>query len=252
MRKLKPIIMSIILFMAGAQAQADNLSQQQKQEVEKLIAAYFMENPEALANALTAMQEHFRQQEAQMQQKAVVENANMLYHNEDDFFFGAKDAPITIVEFFDYNCGYCKRAFEPLLTAANENKDVRLIFKEFPILSPASRRAAEFALVMENSQQYLIYHTKLMTLSGAANNAAISKVLREMRLDEKTLARKIEKNREKIDAQLEDIATLAGKLGITGTPAFVVNGEIYPGAPTEDDLQEIISLAREGLSNKLN
>ena len=255
MRKLRYyaniIALSMVVFLVSP-AWAQNLSPKQKQETEQLIADYFMQNPETLARALNNMQEHFRRQEAQQQQQAVKENASLLYADEDDFFLGAKNAPITIVEFFDYNCGYCKRAFEPVISTANENKDVRLVFKEFPILSPASRRAAEFALVMANSQQYLTYHSKLMTLSAPANAAAISKVLREMRLNEKALARKIAKNQAYIDARLETVASLAGKLGITGTPAFVVNGKIYPGAPTTDDLQEIIKRAREDLDKKTN
>ncbi len=137
-------LLAALIFTTGAidRAWSQKLDNASKDEIRQLIADYLMENPEALADALDNMQNHFRRQQELSQKKLLQENADAIFFNTADFSLGPKDAPITIVEFFDYNCGYCKRSFQPLMDVASANKDVRVVFKEFPILNKNSERAA--------------------------------------------------------------------------------------------------------------
>ena len=115
---------------------------------EKKIENYLMQNPDVLARALENLQDYYAIEEAKRQRQSVLDNADELYNSTSDFALGPKNASVTIVEFFDYNCGYCKRVFPSLMKIVEENDDVRVVFKEFPILSENSRTAASYALAL--------------------------------------------------------------------------------------------------------
>lgn len=249
MRHLVLIAALILSFSFSAPASAQKtLSAAEKSQVEKIIADYFMQNPEALGAALDNMQNHYRQLEEDRKKQALRENAEQLYRAKGDFSIGPADAPITIVEFFDYNCGYCKRAFQPLMQVVQENDDVRLVFKEMPILSATSTEAARTALAIGDSMKFLTFHTKLMTHSGSINSALIDRTLKELKLSPAAI-RKAAKAAE-ISKTIDGTQRLASQLGITGTPAFIINDELRPGALDKDELDALIQRARDNLKNK--
>ena len=124
-----------------------------------------MRNPEKLEQALNNMQRYLTERAQREQEEALASNADNLYRNDGDYSMGPNNASITIVEFFDYNCGYCKRSFAPLMEVLEENKDVRLVFKEYPILGEASYLAS-LRLAINDKLKYLTYHSKLMTHQG--------------------------------------------------------------------------------------
>lgn len=230
----------------SAQAQAE-LSPAQKQEIEQMIGAYFVNNPEALGAALENMQAHYQRREEERKIAAVRNSAQDLYFAKGDFSMGPADAPITIVEFFDYNCGYCKRAFEPLMQVLKENDDVRLVFKELPILNDNSRTAAQTALAIDDQLKFLTFHTKLMTHRGAINDAVIDRALEDIKLSP-AKTRRIGKG-ENVQKVLKRNERLAGLLGITGTPAFIINDQIYPGALDKSALSQLIADARDKINS---
>lgn len=236
-----------VSFSGPASAQKA-LSTAEKSQVEKMIADYLMENPEALRAALENMQAHYETLEMERKKQALKNNADALYRTKGDFSMGPEDAPITIVEFFDYNCGYCKRVFEPLMQVMQENTDVRLIFKEMPILSESSAEAAEIALAIEDKMKFLTFHTKLMTHKGSINSALIDRTLEELDLSPAAI-RKTAKN-AKIAQLINNNQRLASRLGITGTPAFVVNDELLPGALDKQQFDELLNSIRQELKNK--
>lgn len=221
------------------------LSAAEKRQVEKLIADYLMNNPEALGDALENMQSHYQQVEEERKKQALRNNAQDLYFADGDFSMGPPDAPITIVEFFDYNCGYCKRAFDPLMQVMQENDDVRLVFKELPILNEASRRAAQTALALGDQLKFLIFHTKLMTHKGPVNDAFIDRTLKELKLSAAALDAAAQS--DKVQDTLRRNERLASLLGIGGTPAFIINDTIYPGAISKDEMLAALNGARKAL-----
>ena len=224
------------------------LSAAEKSQIEKIIANYFIENPEALGAALDNMQNHYQQKEEQRKKQVLRDNAEQLYRSKGDFSIGPDDAPITIVEFFDYNCGYCKRVFQPLMQVLQENEDVRLVFKEMPILNSNSTDAARTALAIDDKMKFLTFHTKLMTHGGNINAALIDRTLKELKLSPADI-RKAAMAAE-ISKTINRTQRLASRLGITGTPAFVINDELRPGALSKDELDSLILRAREKLKNK--
>lgn len=243
MRLLKLIFaLPLMCCLALMPASAAPLSDAQEKAVDALIADYFIRNPDKLDAALTAYQDYMQEQEKLRFQKTIQENSTSLYRNKLDFSMGPADAPITIVEFFDYNCGYCKRVFAPLMEVLQENDDVRLVFKEFPILSEDSEKAAKVALAVEDKMKFLTFHTKLMTHRGPINQALLDKTIADMKLDKTAIERQAKS--DVTAAHIDANRLLARNLGLSGTPAFVINDEIYPGALDKQQLTDAIVKAR--------
>ena len=209
---------------------------------DKKVENYLMQNPDVLARALDNLQDYYAIEDAKRQRRAVLDNANELYSSNSDFTLGPKNASVTIVEFFDYNCGYCKRMYPLLMKIVEENKDVRVVFKEFPILGEISRIAASYALALDEKLKFMTYHSKLMGSRSSLNPALLERTLSEIGADvEAVKSRAADAN---IAKTIDRTQTLAGALGINGTPAFVINGKIHPGALSEDQLRALVAEAR--------
>lgn len=209
---------------------------------EKKVENYLMQNPDVLARALENLQDYYAIEDAKRQRQSVLDNAEELYSSSSDFTLGPKNAPVTIVEFFDYNCGYCKRVFPSLMKIVEENDDVRVVFKEFPILSENSRTAASYALALDEQLKFLTYHSKLMSSRGSVNPALLERTLKEIGVDVEAVKSRAADT--SIAETIDRTQALAGALGINGTPAFVINDEIHPGALSEDQLRELVAEAR--------
>ena len=224
------------------------LSAEDRRQIDKQIEDYFMRNPEKLEQALENMQAFMEDRANRQQAAALVQNADKLYRDEADYTMGPQNAPITIVEFFDYNCGYCKRSFAPLMEVLEENKDVRLVFKEYPILGEPSYLASSTALAINDKMKYLTYHSKLMTHSGRVSQAVVEKILGELKLPPQKL--QADARSDKYVLQLAETRQLADAIGVNGTPAFVINGQLFPGALNKAELTQAIKFARAELKAK--
>ena len=224
------------------------LSAEDRKQIDKQIEDYFMRNPEKLEQALENMQAFMEDRTNRQQAEALLQNADKLYRDEADHTMGPQNAPITIVEFFDYNCGYCKRSFAPLMEVLEENKDVRLVFKEYPILGEPSYLASSTALAINDKMKYLTYHSKLMTHSGRVSQAVVEKILGELKLPPQKL--QADARSDKYVLQLAETRQLADAIGVNGTPAFVINGQLFPGALNKAELTQAIKFARAELKAK--
>ena len=224
------------------------LSAEDRRQIDKQIEDYFMRNPEKLEQALENMQAFMEDRANRQQAEALLQNADKLYRDEADYTMGPQNAPITIVEFFDYNCGYCKRSFAPLMEVLEENKDVRLVFKEYPILGEPSYLASSTALAINDKMKYLTYHSKLMTHSGRVSQAVVEKILGELKLPPQKL--QADARSDKYVLQLAETRQLADAIGVNGTPAFVINGQLFPGALNKAELTQAIKFARAELKAK--
>ena len=224
------------------------LSAEDRKQIDKQIEDYFMRNPEKLEQALENMQAFMEDRTNRQQAEALLQNADKLYRDEADYTMGPQNAPITIVEFFDYNCGYCKRSFAPLMEVLEENKDVRLVFKEYPILGEPSYLASSTALAINDKMKYLTYHSKLMTHSGRVSQAVVEKILGELKLPPQKL--QADARSDKYVLKLAETRQLADAIGVNGTPAFVINGQLFPGALNKAELTQAIKFARAELKAK--
>ncbi len=227
-------------FGPGAQAE-EGFAEAQKSEIQTIVKQYLMENPEVLVESLEAYR--VKEEREQEEQSAAKVTESLSYLTRSDApSAGNADGSITIVEFFDYNCGYCKRALPDIQKVLNEEKDVRFIFQEMPILGPTSFTAAQWALAAHKQGKYFEYHTALMDHRGAKNESELTKIADKLGLDTKKM--KQDANSEDVKSMLNKSMQTARDIGIQGTPAFIVNGELVRGYMGPDGMKAAIENAR--------
>ncbi len=207
-------------------------------QVETIVRDYIMENPQIIEEALIELGERQRRDEAEAARKAIVDNRDALYNQASDPAIGPDDAEITVVEFFDYRCGYCKRSLDFVsgLPARHDGK-VRVVFKEYPILSPQSRQAALAALAAKKQGKYFEMHAALMETDTKLDDGDIDEIAREAGVDVDKL--RADMKSTAIQQELADSMALARDLGVNGTPAFFIGDEAIQGANTPKITQVI-------------
>ncbi|MGJ3231532.1 MAG: DsbA family protein [Oceanicaulis sp.] len=213
-------------------------------EIEQIVRSYILENPEIIEEALIELQLRARQREMQGQADAVQSQADRIFDDARDPVAGRADAPITVVEFFDYRCPYCTMTNDWVQTTLEEHGDqVRFVFKEFPINGAASLEAARAALAVWRLQPdlYTDLHDRMMSASGPLPSQRIDEIARDVGVD--VSAMRAEMESEEITAHLQDTRQLAQSIGRVGTPFFIVDGEIVNGA----DLDALERLLGEAL-----
>ena len=167
---------------------------------------------------------------------AVKENADELFRPTGSPIAGNAKGDVTMIEFFDYNCGYCKKAFVDVAQAIDKDKQVKLVLKEFPILSKGSEEAARVALAAKMQGKYWEFHRAMLETQGQANEASALKVAEKLGLDMTKLKKDMAS--AEVKKEIDDTRKLATKMGIQGTPHFIVGDRIIPGAP--ENLAELL------------
>ena len=206
----------------------------QKQEIEKLIKSYLVANPEVFLEVQTALEEKMEKEQAAKLKAVVAENAAEIYREPNAAVAGNADGDITVAEFFDYNCGYCKRGLADVVKLLQSDPNVRLVFKELPILSKGSEEASHVALAARNQGKYWEIHRALLEAKGHVNEAAALRIAEKLGLDMDKL--KQDMASPEVKTEVEKSEALAKKLGVNGTPHFLVGDRAIAGAP--DDLYE--------------
>lgn len=217
-----------------------------KDEVKAIVAEYLKEHPESVVEALEAFR---TREESRMEQEAQkkVEQFKPYFASADRPSAGAspENAKITIVEFFDYNCGYCKRAYPDVQAAIDENKDVRVVFQEMPILSPLSENAAKWAEAAHNQGKYFEFHAALMKFQGNKTDDALARLAQEAGLDVERLKKDAES--PEVAERIRKSTEAAREIGIQGTPAFIVGDTLYRGYLGPDGMRKAIEEARKDI-----
>ncbi len=217
----------------------------QKREIERIVRDYILTNPEVIEKALMALEEKRREEERAAQAKAVTELRDQIVNSQHQAVVGNPKGAVTVVEFFDYNCGYCKRALGDMLALADSNPDLRIVMKEFPILSEGSVEAARISVAVKDiaPKSYLDFHSELLTRPGPADRAKAVQVARDLGLDVAALEKAAQER--SVQENLVEVQQLARALGISGTPTYVVGEELVFGAVGFDELQQKIAAERE-------
>ena len=229
---LGAILIGVVLgmtFNSGSSSMSDR-------EFEAKVEAYIEANAGAVIDMLN---NHVRQQADADRAQAI----NLVKANDGDTVLGNPDGDITIYEFSDYNCGYCKRAFNDVMAALEEDGNIRLVIKEFPILSESSTIAAQLSMAAAELGQFEEFHTALMNWSGPLNDDAFTQITDELGMDLTALGQIIAKG--EIDATIAETQELARSINITGTPGFIIGNEIVPGYIPKDQILELVRKARE-------
>ena len=225
---------------------ADKTAPVSQDALGEAIRTYLLENPDVMAEVFENTQKYLIAEDEKRQSEMLKKNSDALYNDERDFSIGSPVTPITIVEFFDYNCGYCKRAFPDIMKLTQKNPDVRVVFKEFPILGPASEQAARVALASKGDGKYFAIHQGLLNARGSVSGGALSSLIEKHGLNADEIVTR-GKNKD-IDAHIKDVRNLAQSLGVSGTPAFIIDNQLFSGALSYDDMQSLIDEIR-GSSN---
>lgn len=233
-------------FAAPALAEEPPLTEAQAKAMREIVRQTLVENPEILAEAMQALQTK-RVEAAQAAQKAAIrENQSKMVH-ADDPFLGPKSAKVAVVEFFDYNCGYCRAAFPDLRETIKDQPDARLVVKDLPVLGPESVAVSRLALAARKQGKYIEYHTALMTTRARLDEPTALNVAKELKLDVEKL--KTDAQSKEVDETIARNHALAESLGINGTPSFVVGDTLIPGRVGPETLVKAIADARKLAKN---
>lgn len=238
------LILLCLFLLTAPVAKAENFTKEQKEEIQKMFETYLLENGETIIKSVEKYQdakESALRQEAEVKAKEFLETLNK---KENLPMAGNEEADITLVEFFDYNCGYCRRALEELVIVLEKDKNVKVIFFDMPILGPASLEIAKWSLAAHNQDKYFEFHQELLHHSGQKDEAFYKKIAKKLDLDFKKL--KEDKDNAAIEKSLQENISQAQSLGIRGTPGFVINGKIFPGYMPASRILDIIETERKG------
>ena len=221
------IVTSVFVATPSIVAAEDTLT---KEQVEKIVREYLLENPEIMFEMREAY-ERKQQEELAVTQRQILENeADAVYNADYQIEFGDPNAKHTIVEFFDYNCGFCQRALSDMQQILQDNPDVRFVLKEYPVLGEASVQASRVSMAVSKlmPEKHPQYHVDLLSLQGVKDGDAARDLAIQMGADEAALNAELEK--AEIDATISEVYRLAQGLGINGTPSYVVGDSVVFGA----------------------
>ena len=219
-----------------APAAASGFTVQQREELKQLVKDILLANPEIMLEVQTALEARMDKIQAERMAVALKEHANELYRPTGSGIAGNPKGDLPLVEFFDYNCGYCKKAFTDVASFIDKDKKTRFILKEFPILSKGSEEAAKVALAAKAQGKYWEFHRAMIESQGQANEASALRAAEKLGLDMARLKRDM--NSAEVKKEIDDTRALAAKMGIQGTPHFIVGDKIIPGAP--ENLVELL------------
>jgi protein-disulfide isomerase len=223
------------------------LSTAQRKEVEAIIKDYLVSNPEVMMEVQGALEAKMDKIQSERTALAIKQNATEIFRPTGSPVVGNAKGDVTVIEFFDYNCPYCKKAFHEVAQLVEKDKQVKLILKEFPILSKGSEEAAKVALAAKIQGKYWEFHRAMQEAQGQTNEAAALRVAEKVGLD----MAKVRKDMASADVkkEIDETRALAAKLGIQGTPHFLVGDRVIPGAPEnllEQMQKTVMEVRKEG------
>jgi protein-disulfide isomerase len=248
LRLLLPALFAVALCATPPAASAENFSGGQRGEIETIIRNYLIAHPEVLEEAMAELNKRQATAEAEKHEASVEQNSDAIFNSPRGVVLGNKDGDVTFVEFFDYNCGYCKRAMTDMLDLMKSDSKLKVVLKEFPVLSQGSVEAAQVAVAVRmqdpGGKKYLDFHQRLLGGRGPADKARAIAAAKEAGLD----VARIEKDlaSPEVRATIEENFKLAESMGMNGTPSYVIGKQVVIGAVGLEGLREKIGVARCG------
>ena len=241
-------VFAITLGGASLPASAQSFSDGQRGDIEKIVREYLITHPEVLEEAMAELTRRQSAAEAEKHQASISKNSDAIFNSPRNVTIGNKDGDVTFVEFFDYNCGYCKRAMLDMMELMKGDPKLKVVLKEFPVLGPGSVEAAQVAVAVRmqdpTGKKYLDFHQKLLSGRGAADKARALAAAKEAGLDVARIEKDLTSN--EVRRTLEENMKLAESMGMNGTPSYVIGKQVVIGAVGVESLREKISNARCG------
>jgi len=237
----------LVALPAAAPAQAQTFSAAQREEIGTIVKDYLLHHPEVMQDVMAELEKHQQAAEAEKHRAAVIENNATLFSSPHQVVLGNPHGNVTMVEFFDYNCGFCKRALPDMLSLLKTNPNLKFVLKEFPVLGEGSVEAAQVAVAARmqdvTGKKYIEFHQKLLGGRGPADRARALAVAKEVGFD----MGRIEKDMhsDEVKKTIDESMRLADALGVNGTPSYVVGGEVVVGAVGLASLKEKLAAAHK-------
>jgi len=247
MTRLASLLAAAAISIAGVTAaSAQTFSEPQRGEIEKIVRDYLLKHPELLQEVMAELEKKQQTAEAEKARAAVKTHAEALFNSPRQVTLGNPQGDVTFVEFFDYNCGYCKRALGDMTALMGKDPKLKVVLKEFPVLGPGSVEAAQVAVAVrmqdKGGKKYMEFHQKMLLGRGQADKARAMAVAKEIGLDMTRLEKDLKS--DEITATLQESAKLAEALGLNGTPSYVIGNDVVIGAVGLDALGKKVDAAR--------
>jgi protein-disulfide isomerase len=218
----------------------------QKAEIEKIVHDYLIANPEVIRDAIDELERRQKVAEAATRSKVVAERSDKLFNSVHQAVIGNPAGDVTLVEFFDYNCGYCKRALDDVAKLVDADPKLRVVLKDFPVLGSGSVEAAEVATALRlqfKPDKFFAFHRKLLSTRGHVGKAQALAVAKELGADMSRLEK--DSKSSDVNAGLKETAELADSLNLNGTPSWVLGEDVIVGAVGYKQLKDKIDNTRK-------
>ncbi len=247
-RHIRTTMMALTLFVSSApvMAQAPAFNDAQRRAIGDIIKEYLVKNPEVLSEAMAELEKRQKDAERDARLKITQDKNGPLYASKHDINVGNIGGDVTVVEFFDYNCGFCKRGMADLQKLIGEDKNLRVVAKDFPVLGQGSVEAATVAVALKQqlpAEKLWAFHTKLLSARGSVGRQQALDAAREQGADMARLARDIES--AEVRGAIEQNILHADSLGISGTPTYIIGDEMVVGAVGFADLKARVDNVRK-------
>jgi protein-disulfide isomerase len=233
--------------VAAAPARAQTFSDTQRGEIERIIKEYLVAHPEVLQEAMSELEKRQSAAELEKQITGVKQNKEVLFNSTHQVTLGNPKGDVTMVEFFDYNCGYCKKAMGDMLTLLKTDPNLKVVLKEYPVLGPGSLEAAQVAVAArmqdKTGKKYLDFHQRLLGGHGPADKARALAAAKEAGFDMARLEKDMAS--DEVRETLKENMKVADAIGLNGTPSYIIGSDVVIGAQGYDVLKEKVDAARK-------
>jgi protein-disulfide isomerase len=236
----------VIAVAAAAPARAQSFNDAQRGEIERIVKDYLVAHPEVLQEVMSELEKKQTAAETEKQVAGVRAHREVLFNSAHQVTLGNPQGDVTMVEFFDYNCGYCKRALGDMLQLLKTDPKLKVVLKEFPVLGPGSKEAAEVAVAArmqdKSGKKYLEFHQKLLGGRGPADKARALAAAKDAGFDMARLEKDMTSDEVKVT--LDENLRVAEAIGLNGTPSYIIGADVVIGAQGYDALKEKVDAAR--------
>ena len=233
--------------IAAAPARAQSFNDAQRGEIERIVKDYLIAHPEVLQEVMAEFEKRQNAAELEKQTAGVKQHKETLFNSAHQVTLGNPKGDVTMVEFFDYNCGYCKKALGDMLALIKTDPNLKVVLKEYPVLGPGSLEAAQVAVAArmqdKTGKKYLDFHQRLLGGHGTADKARALAAAKDAGFD---MAR-IEKDMasEEVRETLKENMKVADAIGLNGTPSYIIGSDVVIGAQGYDVLKEKVDANRK-------
>ena len=239
------LMMFLVFGLAGTANAQQKFSPEQKQEVETIIREYLLQNPEVVVDSIRELRRRDEMAAAKQRKETLSSMQDQLTKDSNDPIMGNPHGDVTVVEFFDYRCGYCKKVFPDIQRLLKEDGNIKFVLKEWPILGDDSTYASRAALSVwfNQTDKYKAFHIAMMKNKGSLSNERVLEHAKASGIDIDKL--KLGLGDLRIDQTIANNGKLASALGVTGTPAFVFGSDLVPGAIDFATMKQSVREQRE-------